>query len=480
MKKTCILTAIIFYSLTLCSQTIDLNDAVKIANNKLISDGKTINFSINTSRLFYSGAGNPLFYQIELSPTGYISISANKSLSPIIAYSYTNNTDSEGKFVNFVKKDLEKRIQYIDKFTPEQINKISQQWDELNFIGHKTKKVFQQWPEAGTTTSGGWVEVNWTQTSPYNNFCPIDPVTDNRSIAGCPSVAMAMILDFHKTINQVNFNDADDYHHIYSGRNYWIDDDYIARDFPSWPMLNDFLDTLQQHYNNGISISNTDKAALVYACGVAAKQVYTSSGSGTFSVSQAFDAYLKFNFAQAQLLDTSDIADSSFYKIIIQNIKDTMPVHLAIVDSLWSSGHNIVADGFNTDGFFHFNFGWGGSANGWYLMLDNMPYSMNFIEGAVVDIKPGSSSNIKTEFNESLKAYPNPATNFVNIEIPDGNPVENYISVWNSIGQNTALLPLVSINNNKFIVNISSLDSGVYSGVIVLKDKFLTIRIIKL
>lgn len=478
MKTVSALFAFLFFTLSLTAQNADINTAISIANTKLVSDGKTGNTDVTKIKTHYSDSGQPLFYEIELSPAGYFIISANKSLPPVIAYSYTGNPDPEGKFLNFVKADLTRRIKNIDKISYTQSIKINEQWAELN-SGYKTKKVFQQWPEVGSTTSGGWVETYYTQNSPYNNFCPVDPSNDNRSIAGCPSVAMAMIVDFHKTTNQVTFSDADDYHHVYAGRNYWIDDDYIARDFPSWPMLNDYLDTLQIHFINGIPPTNNDKAALVFACGVAAKQVYTSTGSGTFSVSQAYDAYLKFNYTQAQLLDTSNIADSSFYKIIIQNIKDTMPVHLAIVDSLWTMGHNIVADGYNTDGFFHFNFGWGGSANGWYLMLDAMPYSMNFVEGAVVNIKPNSGSSIKKQISQTLKIFPNPATGNVNIQLPEVFSGNYQLRIWDDLGRELIQIPVTFSNEGIIHFDVSLLSPGLYAGSVSSVKYFYNFRFIK-
>ena len=69
---------------------------------------------------------------------------------------------------------------------------------------------FQQWPPEGTTLTEGWVETNWHQNSPYNDFCPIDPSSGDRGVAGCPAVAMAQILNYHRTINNVFFNDSDE------------------------------------------------------------------------------------------------------------------------------------------------------------------------------------------------------------------------------------------------------------------------------
>ncbi len=48
----------------------------------------------------------------------------------------------------------------------------------------------------------------------------------------------------------------------------------------------------------------------------------------------------------------------------------------------------MAVDGYNTDGFFHINFGWGGSNSGWYLLPDQFPYNLTVVEGAIVDIEP--------------------------------------------------------------------------------------------
>ena len=478
MRNLLITVLLFIITFSLSAQNVDLQDALKVAKSKLLKDNKT-GYSVNVDYLLHkSSSGTPLFFEFGLSPIGYIVVSGNYSLPPIIAYSYNNNIDTEGKLASIISKDISQKLSYIQNAGNNIVETNQNLWNHyLNNI--LSKKLSEQWPAAGTTISGGWVETNWTQSAPYNNFCPVDPTNDNRSIAGCPSVAMGMIVDFHKTTNNVSFDDGDDYHHNYAGRNYWIDDDYLIRDFPSWPMLNTYLDTIEEHYISGASLTNNDKAALVFACGVAAKQVYTSSGSGTFSVSQAYDAYLKFNFNQAQLLDTSDIADSSFYKIIIQNIKDTLPVHLAIVDSLWNTGHNIVVDGYNTDGFFHFNFGWGGSSNGWYQMLDGMPYSMNFIEGAVVNIKPGSSSGIRKKFCSDILFYPNPVSDIITIELPENTSNNNLLFVFNSLGQEIIQTHLSTDNVNKIHLNLSQLCVGVYSIIIKTENNIFRFRIIK-
>jgi hypothetical protein len=224
----------------------------------------------------------------------------------------------------------------------------------------------------------------------------MDNIAGARSVAGCPAVAMAAILNCAEEINGTRFDDNDDYYHNYH-EYYWIDDDHLAHDFPSWPELNVLLDTLEYHYNNAIPPTSSDKAALVLASGFACHQVYTASVSGTFGVNQAATAYQRFAFTESELLyETSD----SLFERLSQNMKDAKPAHLAIVDQGPTYGHNLVIDGYNTDDFYHFNFGWSGSYNGWYQFpLTGMPYNMNIIEGIILDIgegQPGIEENDKS------------------------------------------------------------------------------------
>jgi hypothetical protein len=171
---------------------------------------------------------------------------------------------------------------------------------------------------------------------------------------------------------------------------YWIDDDYEEYGFPSFPELNQFLSTLEDHYFNDITITNDDKAAINFACGVAAKQVYSAGVSGTFGVNQAYDAYIKFNCDTIELLDDDD---TDIYERISDNIKQALPVHLAVVTPAWDAGHNLVIDGYNTDEYYHLNFGWGGSYDAWYFLPNEIPYGLTVIEGVIVDILNNESDS---------------------------------------------------------------------------------------
>jgi len=434
-----IVTSLLF---TANAGPVELKDAVKIANGKIISLGRSQDYSVQSNGHEYSDESNtPLFFVFRLEPAGYIVIPANDNLPPVIAYSFSDELPEldldKNPLLSLIKSDINLRLRNIDKLPASVIQHRKAEWNELlkTTTAGKSSKLFKQWPPEGSTSTGGWLETNWTQSPPYNNFCPMDPVTNQRSVAGCPATAMAQIVNYYETINNTVFTNDDDYYHAYAGRNFWIDDDCIAIDFPCFPDLNAYLDTVTMSFESNSTLKNNEMAALTFACGVAAHQVYTSQGSGTFGVSQAEDAYLRFGFAEASLLESTD---SSLFTHLSQNMMDARPVHLAVVDPGWTMGHNVVADGYNTDQYFHLNFGWGGSYNGWYLLPDEIPYGLTVIEGLIVNIAyPPVNTGIiyhPVDNGLSLNLYPNPVEQELNIKFSISQPSFVRIEVYDIHG----------------------------------------------
>ncbi|MFO8145247.1 MAG: C10 family peptidase [Candidatus Syntrophosphaera sp.] len=376
MKKTLLCVALILFYALLLAGNVSLEQASEAAGTYLEKLG--YQGSCVLDREIGPEPGSA--YVFQLAPRGYIVAGGSDELPPVLAWSLQNSfAAGDGDLLaELLEADIALRLEHMDAAAREDNRNL---WRNLN----PSRDDFQQWPPEGSTFTGGWIKTQWTQNSPYNDLCPIDPVSEQRSVAGCPAVAMAQIVNYYQTINGTAFTDADDYYHSYAGRNFWIDNDHALHGFPSWPQLNGYLADMMQHYKYGQDQTPTDMAALVYACGVAMEQVYSSAGSGTFAVAQAFAGFQRFGFQSMELLTD---AAPDLYDRMAQNMMDAQPVHLAVVTPAWDAGHNVVVDGYNTDGFFHLNFGWGGPYSGWYLLPDQIPYNLSVIEGAIVDISP--------------------------------------------------------------------------------------------
>lgn len=486
LKKISLLILLIFIIPVSFAQNIELKDATTLANNFILQKKEATNFVIFSEQNITSKSGNLLAYVFELSPLGYIVVCADKSQIPVIAYSFKNSFsgfDSMGNpLKDFIQADLTHRFDHKNLFSKEQILKNQKLWNAILYKNKlKADTAFEQWPTSGSTTTEGWILTNWNQSAPYNNMCPMDLGTDLRSLSGCPSTAMAQIINYHATLNSTRFSDDDDYYHNYGSNQFWIDNDYISHDFPSFPQLNAYLDTLEDKYIFKAPVTDNDKAALIFACGVATKTVYSSSGSGTFGVDQAFDGFLRFDFSTCQLLDTG-IANP--YPQIISNIKDSLPVFLAVVDPAWNSGHNLVIDGYNTDDYYHLNFGWGGSYDGWYNIPSDLPFSLTVTEGVIVDIGKTIPANIATIDNkgQSIQLFPNPAQQFINILYFSKKAETSHIMLFDSYGSLVLEQQTKheSEKTNNIKINLENLRQGIYTYYVINQTESFTGKIIKL
>ncbi len=402
--------------------------------------------------------GHTLAWIVRLEPEGFILIPSDERLCAVLAYSFKGSFDAQSpewqEVMPFVKNDIRKRLQLAE----EQKWGISRSRTMLRSV-ERLSAFFEQWPPAGATSSGGWLETYWNQSAPYNAMCPVDLNTGNRSLVGCPATAMAMILDYNKEIFNTTFTDDDGYFHNFgSGNQYMIDDAHEEHDFPSFPELNVYLQEIEDVYIADNELNMEQIAALSFACGIAAKQVYSSSVSGTYGVHQAHKAWQRFGYDTCKLVYPED---TTIVDRLKQNMMKAHPAQVGLVDGPpVTAGHNVVADGYNTDEFFHLNFGWGGQANAWYRMPpESAPYNLTSIEGIVLDIAAWEYHvRVQEQEHMDIRIFPLPAVNEVFIE-SDQLTGEKSVRVFSLDGR---LLQSETIRFPKAKINVSELLNGLY------------------
>ena len=316
----------------------------------------------------------PLAHVINLNPKGFIVLSNDQGIEPVIAYSFNSNfsmdTTHQNILYHMVIKDMTLRKEALPLIEAEIKNENRKKWDQLatGMITYLNEAAFQQWPPEGSTTTGGWVETTWNQSSPFNDFCPLDPMTGTRSVVGCVATAMAQIIHYHEHIGSASFDINDEYT-TPNGIN--IDSDSTMNDFPSFERINLGLDSIDYKYQNNVALNNADLAALNFAVGITVSMQYSSSESGAYS-SDIVPALLdKFNYNSAEYNTTG------LPLFLKSNMVNGLPALLGLQIYL-GPGHLIVADGVNTDGFYHLNYGWGENAPQnimlmWYHLDEELP-----------------------------------------------------------------------------------------------------------
>jgi Peptidase C10 family/Spi protease inhibitor len=333
-------------------------------------------------------------YIIDLDPVGFVAISTETDISPIIAYSFTSNFSMDENpnniLYHMLKLDMQNRLSALGQTDQSVIQANNAKWSQY-LAGDKAiladLNSKQQWPDDG----GGWLDTEWGQDGIYNMSCPLDPVTGGRCITGCVATAMAQIVNYWQYPASVTFDASDNYISVYDPGNGLRT---IPIDATTASMTN--ID----YSGNGLHPDDQTIADLMFACGVSVEMFYSDIASGAY-VDDVADALTdKFGYVSAEILYPD--FDSNFYDVLEGNMKVGFPVELAIFWADGSSGHAIVCDGFSDDdSFYHLNMGWDGYFDAWYDLPEGMPAGYSVIAYGIVNIQsPGNLTN--DDFADSI------------------------------------------------------------------------------
>ncbi len=391
MKQLLILVILLFLVNVLTASSVSYEQALKIAEHQLTIHEKT---GYTISEYFEIKDSNEitLAYVFNLQPKGFVATSTDTDIYPVIGYSFLNN------FINldtpqnigyqYLKNDMRLRLEAIP-YTSEEVKQSNRiLWSSyLNGTYEQPRNRNNIYPPEGYSSTGGWVDTQWHQSEPYNNFCPLDPENMQRSAVGCGGTAFAQILHYHKYIGEATFDDTDDYYSYGTSPSIHIDDDYLTLDFPSFPQLNLYLDELKIAYENYDDPSEDLIAALNFASGVSIDTWYSSSWSGTWLVDAYYALLDKYDYDTAIY---ATVINELFYSDLQADIIEARPAEFAVYIS-GGSGHIIICDGYNgNEDTYHLNFGWGGASSGWFSLPTGMPGGFSIIECAVINIEGGT------------------------------------------------------------------------------------------
>lgn len=125
---------------------------------------------------------------------------------------------------------------------------------------------------------------------------------------------------------------------------------------------------------NWTNMTDADYKLLSYQVGIAMNMNYCGNKktNGSNPSASNYCQVMQKNFGYSLHYGTSE----SFY------IKSELNNNRSVYSELYGDpGHAVVIDGYDADGYFHLNFGWGGSSNGYYLMNTNSTFDVGYIFG---------------------------------------------------------------------------------------------------
>ena len=307
-------------------------------------------------------------YIYNIGTQGFVIISGNTALPPILGYSdHENFPDMANAPENFTSwiGHYSEMIAFAEKngITPEA--KVQRQWAEATqgrFGSRDAKSV------------APLIATYWNQDCYYNEYCPATSGgwwggggPCGHVYAGCVACAMAQIMKFWE-YPATGFGT-----HSYVHSTYGEQSANFAATTYHWEQMP------EQIYSHNDAV-----ATLMYHCGVSVDMNYSSSGSGAQSkdVETAMRSY--FGYCGAKYRQKSSYTDDEWMAMLKGELDLSRPVYYS--GSNDNGGHAFVCDGYDNNDLFHFNFGWSGSGDNFYSIYDVNSY--NSSQAAVMNIFP--------------------------------------------------------------------------------------------
>ena len=239
----------------------------------------------------------------------------------------------------------------------------------------------------GGRGTGYFCQTQWNQDYPYNYCCPEDPSgSGGHAIVGCLATAMSQLMRFWAYPAQGIGS------HCYNHEDYG----QICADFGNttydWDNMPNKLSS---------SSSEAEKLAtgtLCFHCGVTIDMGYGPDGSGGASGPIPGVMHTYFNYCDAIVQLSRNDFETEVWKTMVREQFDMgWPMYYGGCED--DGCHAFVCDGYDDFDMFHFNLGWGGGSDGWYL-IDDAPYThpadamFNFVPSEVYNQTP----SVPTDF----------------------------------------------------------------------------------
>ena len=299
------------------------------------------------------------------------------------------------------------------------------------------------------------VKTVWDQGSPYNDMCPTFNGGRSRAVSGCVATAVAQIMKVH------NWPSVGEGSVTYDCNVNGEPATTLSADFSQihfqWNLMRD-------NYNFGRSSEAQCHAVaeLMSAVGIATEMMYGAS-SGTHSI-KAFDALRDhFRYDKGMSFRLRDFMPLDEWEQLLRDELDAgRPVYYAGQSGM-SGGHAFVFDGYNVDGYFHVNWGWGGRDDGYFacsaLNPQSYPEGFNSGQEAIIGIQPdrGGTTAVQplqgymSEFGTKVPSAPMGGEvplsmiNFTFLGEGEMNLVDFVVGVYDATGtESIALLPVTT------------------------------------
>ena len=312
------------------------------------------------------------------SNAGFVIIAGDDELTPYIGYATTGQV---------LEEDMPEQLRAFLKACQERIDELT------SSVGLRSSLK----PTPRTATEPAQIapllgNIQWNQSAPWNNQTPTDNQGKHMPV-GCVATAYTQVMRYHQwpTQGEGTFS----YTEERSNRQHSVDYGATTYDWAHMP----------ERYNDPSSATSEETQALstlAYHAGVAVEMMYAPSGSGSYTplVARALADHFRYD-KRVSFKSRSNYTQSSWEQMLRAELIAARPVVYSGRGS--GGGHAFVCDGYDMEGLFHINWGWGGMSDGYFNLNYLVPSDLgigggagggfSLGQGAVVGIKPDKTGS---------------------------------------------------------------------------------------
>lgn len=309
--------------------------------------------------------GLPAFYIFNTSDS-YVVVSGDKRMPPVLAFSDEGAFDSE---------NIAPAAQMWLDYYSEQIHYL-----KVNNVGN----IDAGWLLRDGFRDGAAVapllHSKWGQGEPYNYYCPRDIRGDNsRCVTGCVATALGQIM-YYFGFPESGVGSYTYQHPVYGE---------LSADYES--AVYDFSAMCDKPAGINTAISR-----LIYDCGVGMDMDYGPDGSGVHNHSAGRVLREHFKYSPNAVSVFRDSTTLDWDSLLVAHLDRRIPLYYAGWSVPDTNGHGFVCDGYqmvDSNYYFHFNFGWEGSSDG-YFYTDALNVSgshFNLLQEIVANAYPDTA-----------------------------------------------------------------------------------------
>ena len=370
MKKGIFIVLTIVLSAALYANPVTRSEALKKATEFM--PGKQFNSGSSFARRRVAAA-NDAFYVFNAEEGGFVIVSGDDRTVPVIGYAHQGC---------IMQDNLPENLRdWLDDYAT-QLAAIE--------AGEATPDI-STLPRPEKPALEPLIQTTWNQGNPYNQNIPTYTDEEGNSVhywTGCVATALAQVMYYHQwplsspiipayTTKALNIN------------------------MPKLPATTFKWDDMKLTYDSDAPFDDAAFAVaeLMRYVGQANKMDYNKDGSSAYVHQEVMVGTFGYSKNLRQV-ERNQYTNAEWEDLIYKELAEKRPVLYAGQSE--TSGHRFICDGYDGNGLFHMNWGWGGGSDGYFVISLANPAEKGIGGGsgtggfaygqtAIIGFQPGSS-----------------------------------------------------------------------------------------